>query len=176
MRKLTMACFMVLMCGGLVLTWGQATYSRGKGKASSMAQGHEAQPGKNKAVAQQVFEDLFTKGREDLVDQIYARDCVFHTNNKDSRLQEAVEEGKGFRSAAPDLVMTVDQAVEHGDRVDIRWTARGTNTGKGNGIPASGKKFQVHGTSRFRFADGKIAEQWTTYDHRGMLRQLGVSQ
>jgi steroid delta-isomerase-like uncharacterized protein len=161
---------MVLLCGALTVAWGQATQP--KSKASSF--GQKVAPGKNKAVAQQVIDDLFTRGRYELIDQIYTKDCVIHTNNKTLRLEEGIEEGKGFRAAAPDLVMVADQAVEQGNMVTVRWTAKGTNTGKGNGIPATGKPVLVHGTSRFRFVDGKIAEVWTNYDHHGMLRQLGV--
>jgi steroid delta-isomerase-like uncharacterized protein len=173
MRKLSKVCFMVLLCGALTVTWGQTTQQKGKSKASSFGE-EKVAPGKNKAAAQQVMDDLFSRGRYELIDQLFAKDCVIHTNNKALRCEEGIEEGKGFRSAAPDLVMTGDQVVEQGNMVTVRWTARGTNTGKGNGIPATGKKVLVHGTSRFRFVNGKIAEVWTNYDHHGMLRQLGV--
>ena len=173
MRKLSIVCFMVLLCGAQTAVWGQATQQKSKSKASSFGE-QKVAPGKNKAAAQQVIDDLFSKGRYELIDQLYAKDCVIHTNSKTLRCEEGIEEGKGFRAAAPDLVMTADQAVEQGNIVTVRWTARGTNTGQGNGIPATGKKLLVHGTSRFRFENGKIAEVWTNYDHHGMLRQLGV--
>ncbi len=168
MRKLSIICFM--MCSALALVWGQATQPNAK---------TQAQPGmgeKNKAVTRQVFDDLFSKGRYDLIDQIYTRDCVVHTNNKNFRLEEAIEEGKGFRSAAPDLVMKVNRIADRGDRVMVDWTAIGTNTGTGNGLPATGKHLQVHGNSQFRLVNGKIAEVWNNFDKHDMLRQLGVSQ
>jgi len=33
----------------------------------------------------------------------------------------------------------------------------------------------VHGNSRFRMVDGKIAEVWNNYDRNEVFRQLGVS-
>ena len=44
----------------------------------------------------------------------------------------------------------------------------------GNGIPATGKKVQVSGTTIFRFVDGRIAEEWTSGDALGLLKQLGL--
>jgi len=172
MWKLSTICFMI--CSALALTWGQAAQPNAKARALTQAPSDMGE--KNKAVTRQVFDDLFTKGRYDLIDQIYTRDCVVHTNNKNFRLEEAIEEGKGFRSAAPDLVMKVNRIADRGDSVMVDWTAIGTNTGTGNGLPATGKHIQVHGSSRFRLVDGKIAEVWNNFDKHDMLRQLGVSQ
>jgi predicted ester cyclase len=130
----------------------------------------------NKAVVRQVFDDLFTRGRYDLIDKVYARDCVVHHNNRDYKLEESVAEGKGWRSAAPDLQMTADDMKVEGNVVSVSWTARGTHTGKGNGLmKPTGKHILVHGNSRFRVVNGKIAEVWNNYNRNDIFRQLGVS-
>ena len=80
----------------------------------------------------------------------------------------------GSRDAFPDLNITVDQQVAENDLVAVRWTARGTNTGSGNGIPATGRTVQINGTTLFRLDDGKIAEEWTCANSLGLMRQLGL--
>lgn len=133
-------------------------------------------PEQHKAVARRVFDDLFNRGRYEAISEIYAPDCVVHHNNKTTRLDAAVSEGKGWRSAAPDLQMTPDEMSVQGDIVTVSWTAKGTHTGKGNGlVRPTGKRILVHGTSRFRIVDGKIAEVWNNYDRNEVFRQLGVS-
>jgi len=129
---------------------------------------------KNKAHVRRVFDDLFNGGRYEFIEQIYAKGCPIHFGNRNTRLEQAVAEGKGWKSAAPDLAMTVERIDTERDFVVVDWIARGTNTGKGNGVPATGKKVVIRGNSRFRVANGKIVEVWNNFDHDEIFRQLGV--
>ena len=69
MWKLSTICFMI--CSALALTWGQAAQPNAKARALTQAPSDMGE--KNKAVTRQVFDDLFTKGRYDLIDQIYTQ-------------------------------------------------------------------------------------------------------
>jgi hypothetical protein len=72
--------------------------------------------------------------------------------------------------------MTADDMKVEGNVVSVSWTARGTHTGKGNGLmKPTGKHILVHGNSRFRVVNGKIAEVWNNYNRNDIFRQLGVS-
>src|SRR5947209_7488766 len=73
------------------------------------AQNPHAVEERNKVVVRKVFDDLFSHGRYEEIPQIYAQNCVVHHGNKTSRLDESVAEGKGWRSAAPDMVMTANK-------------------------------------------------------------------
>ena len=70
--------------------------------------------------------------------------------------------------------MTIDDMAADGDRVVLRWTARGTNTGEMMGMPATGKPVRVTGIIINRIAAGKMVEGWGNFDALGMLQQLGV--
>ena len=133
-------------------------------------------PEQNKIVARRVFDDLFTQGRYGEINQIYASNCTVHFGNRTEGLAQAVEEGKGWRSAAPDLVMTADEITVNGDMVNVSWTARGTHTGSGHGIKPTGRRVLVHGTSRFRLENGKIVEAWNSEYRDELFRQIGVSK
>lgn len=65
--------------------------------------------------------------------------------------------------------MTILRLVAEDDRVVVLWKAEGVNTGEGNGLPATGKPFDV--TSRHGDDDVPLERR---QDRRGMecLRQL----
>jgi steroid delta-isomerase-like uncharacterized protein len=125
----------------------------------------------NKAVARRVYEEGLSRG---IFTVPYTDDFVGHGGSRTFTHEDGMNEAKGWRSAFPDLAVNVDLMVAEGDLVAVRWTARGTNTGTGNGIPATGRKVEVSGTAIFRFEDGKIAEEWTSANSLGLLKQLGL--
>jgi predicted ester cyclase len=71
-------------------------------------------------------------------------------------------------------IMTVDQMVAEGDLVAVRFSGRGTNTGSGNGLPATGNYAEGSGITIFRMMDEQIADEWSVTDELGLLRQLGL--
>ncbi|HJX84097.1 MAG TPA: ester cyclase, partial [Candidatus Angelobacter sp.] len=99
-----------------------------------------------------------------------------HFGNRSVGLQAAVAEGKGWRSAAPDLVMAINDISTNGDTVTVSWTAKGTHTGQGHGLKPTGKRFNMQGRSRFRVVNGKIVEAWNEEYRPELFRQLGVSK
>jgi predicted ester cyclase len=70
--------------------------------------------------------------------------------------------------------MTIEDLMAEGDRVAVRWIARGTQTGVMMGIPATGTPTTVTGMVLNRLAAGTITEGWGNVDALGMLQQLGV--
>ena len=133
-----------------------------------------SQAEKNKAIARRVFTEILSQGKYEAADEIYATDFVNHGLTRDASLKEDEAGARGWRQAAPDLVVTVEQMVAEGDRVAVVWTGRGTNTGAGMGLPATGKKVQVRGLTLFRIVDSKIREEWSAWDQLSLLRQAGL--
>ena len=172
MRPTRLFVLIMIVCTGLTLCAQKKPREDQRARQGAVKVAPEEQ---HKAHVARVFDDLFTNGRYEFINQIYQPGCPVHTNGKNFSLQEAVSEGKGWLTAAPDLVMTADHMSVQGDMVTVSWTARGTHTGHGNGLKPTGKRLVVNGTSRFRMADGKIAEVWNNFDQKDMFRQLGVS-
>jgi predicted ester cyclase len=79
-----------------------------------------------------------------------------------------------LRSGIPDFNATIDDVVAEGDRVVIRMTFRGTQTGEFMGMPPTGKSISVGVIDIFRIAGGKIVEHWGQMDSMGMMQQLGA--
>ena len=82
---------------------------------------------------------------------------------------------RAFTSAFPDLRLHVEDAIEQGDRVAMRFTATGTHSGDGLGFPATNRPMRVSGMTIARVAGGKFVEGWNVFDALGMMQQLGVA-
>jgi predicted ester cyclase len=72
--------------------------------------------------------------------------------------------------------MKVDKTLVDGDYVTVLWSGEGTNTGEGNGLPATGKKLKGRGITIWRISGGKIREEWSEFDQLRILQQLGLMQ
>jgi steroid delta-isomerase-like uncharacterized protein len=127
-----------------------------------------------KAVARRVFEEIFNQGKFEVADEIYAKDFVNHGATRDVGLKEDQDAARGWRSAFPDLKMSVDKILVDGEFVTVLWSGGGTNTGEGNGLPATGKKLKGRGITIWRISGGKIREEWSEFDNMRILRQLGL--
>ena len=84
------------------------------------------------------------------------------------------QEVQTFRAAFPDLRLDIDDIGMSGDRVFLRWTARGTHRGAFMGIQASNNKGQVQGITLSRFAEGKVVEHHESFDTLSLFQIMGV--
>jgi steroid delta-isomerase-like uncharacterized protein len=132
----------------------------------------------NKTLARRFFEEVFGKGKLNVLDEIIAKDHVNSGPGTPPELAPGLEGTKQlvtmYRNAFPDLRFTIDEQLAEGDKVVTRWTAHGTHQGELAGIPATGKSSTVTGIVVDRIANGKIAETWGIFDQFGMMQQLGV--
>ena len=128
----------------------------------------------NKATAKRAFEEILSKGHFELADQLYAKDFVNHGIRRNATLEQDRAALKGWHQAFSDVVMEPQKLIAEGDLVTVYWIARGTNTGTGNGLPATGKKVELSGITIWRIVDGKIKEEWSAFDQLAMMQQLGL--
>jgi steroid delta-isomerase-like uncharacterized protein len=128
----------------------------------------------NKAIARRAFEEILSGGRFELAEQLYAKDFINHGIHRNASLEEDQAALKGWHQAFPDVVIVPEKFIAEGDLVTIYWVATGTNTGPGNGLPATGKKAELTGITIWRMVDGKIKEEWSAFDQLSMMQQLGL--
>jgi steroid delta-isomerase-like uncharacterized protein len=125
----------------------------------------------NKSLARRVYDEGLNQG---IFTVPYTNDFIGHAGNGTFTRAASLAEAKGWRQAFPDLKMNIDLILAEKDLVAVRWTATGTNSGTGNGLPATGKSVKVTGQATFRLVDGKIAEEWASGDSLGIMKQLGL--
>jgi steroid delta-isomerase-like uncharacterized protein len=128
----------------------------------------------NKAIAKRAFEEILSHGRFELAEQLYAKDFINHGIHSTAKLEEDQAALKGWHQAFPDVVIVPEKFIAEDDLVTIYWVARGTNTGTGNGLPATGKKVELAGITIWRIVDGRIKEEWSAFDQLSMMQQLGL--
>ncbi|MFI5795011.1 flavin reductase [Streptomyces sp. NPDC051677] len=81
---------------------------------------------------------------------------------------------RAMREAFPDLRTEIEDIVEDGDRLAIRWRSTGRHTGAFLGVPPTGKPVEVSGATFARFEGPSVAEEWVTFDSRQLLEALGI--
>lgn len=83
-----------------------------------------------------------------------------------------VERLRAFRSAFPDITLSVEDVVAADDRVAFRSTIRGTHRGALAGRDATEKQIIVGLVDIVRVENGLFAEQWGGPDMSDLFRQL----
>ena len=131
----------------------------------------------NKAIVRRVNDEVWSEGRLDVIDELIADDFV-------ATIVGAPEEIRGpqgfrefvvmYRTAFPDLRLTVDEQFAEGETVVTRWTATGTNEGELMGMPPTGKQATTAGININRVSGGKLVEGWGLFDQLGLLQQIGA--
>lgn len=130
----------------------------------------------NKTVSRRLTQEAFNQGKYDVIEELVAPTFVNHdpatgdTNGPDGT-RELIE---GYRSAFPDLKITIEEQIAEGDLVATRWTGTGTHKGELMGIAPTGKETTVTGLTVEKFKSGKIVESWTNWDTLGLMQQLGA--
>ena len=128
----------------------------------------------NKALARRSWESV---GAPDTLDEVYTSDVVWHMPDQEVRgIEEAKQFADMFKSAFPDMQATVEDVVAEGDKVVTRVTLRGTHQGEVEEFgPPTGRQAEIEGITIHRIEDGKIAEEWNSYDNLSVMQQLGLA-
>jgi steroid delta-isomerase-like uncharacterized protein len=120
----------------------------------------------NKALVRRFFEEAWVKGNVSAVDEFMAADYVEHP--RPSTLPPGAEGLKqlilAYRTAFPDLKLTLDDIFAEGEMVAFRWSVSGTHLGEWLGVPPTGNHVRATGITNFRIAGGKVEESWTSID------------
>lgn len=131
----------------------------------------------NGQLVRRAFDELWSQGRLEVADEIFAASYINHDPASPDFGQGPEAEKQMvayYRNAFPDLHFTVDHMIEAGDFVTTRFTARGTHEGEFRGIAPTNRPVRVEGTAVYLVLDGRIAERWAVWDALGLMQQLGV--
>jgi len=127
----------------------------------------------NTTIVRQCFAEA-SRGNGAALEEILAPDFVIHIPDDHEGVDGLLGMVQVFRSAIPDMTVTVDHQFADGDYVASRFTVRGTHEGELFGAPPTNRQVVVHGITLSRCADGRIAEEWELVDVAGLLQQIGL--
>ncbi len=131
----------------------------------------------NKTIVRRLFEEVWNKGNLSLVDELFTTNYEHHDASSPDFGRGPESEKKRatlYRTAFPDLRLTIEDIIAEGETVMARWSCRGTHKGDLSGIAPTGKQFTISGVSIARFSGSKMAEGYVNWDALGLMQQLGV--
>lgn len=121
------------------------------------------------------YEDVLAGGDTSALDDIAATDYREH--------DPLPGQGEGLEGLKQRVTMlknglaprfTIEDVIQEGDKLVVRWKNSGTHVGDFLGIPPTNKDFSVAGVDIYRLEDDKLAEHWHVVDQLSMLQQLGL--
>jgi predicted ester cyclase len=137
---------------------------------------------RNKALITRVYEEGFTHGDIDIMDEAFAPHYTCHFPDLEPIVGLAackIAIG-GFLIAFPSRYR-IEHLVGEGDRVVARWSAVGIHAGPFTDLtdptrvyPATRRPVRFSATDIYRFEGGKIAEEWNSIEEYGLLLQIGA--
>jgi predicted ester cyclase len=104
-----------------------------------------------------------------IADQIFHPDCIHHINGSDEKLTgpDAIKQSILLMKESFSTFHTaLEDMLAENDYVAFRWTWSAKMKG-------SGQDYTLHGNTFFRFADGKVIEQWAIDDRMREMQKLG---
>ena len=127
----------------------------------------------NAILARRFIDEAFNNKRSEAVRDLLHPKAVFHLEGFEVRGPEGLLPAwASALGAFPDLKIIIQDLVAQGDSVALRWTASGMHTGPHLGIAPSMKLVAFRGITWLRFSEGKIVEQWESWNQGRLFNDL----
>ena len=125
----------------------------------------------NEAVVRRVHEEVINGKNMEVLDELLSSDYIWHGPGQET----GKEVYEMYLSAFPDMKMKVEETISVGDKVITRFVSEGTHRAELPGLPATGKHVVgIEGIMISRVENGKIMEEWESFDELSMMKQLGA--
>ena len=106
-------------------------------------------------------------------DKNFTEDIIIVTSNGDLvGIEACLEYYSNYLSGFSDIEWTIIDAFGQGNKLTKHWNFKGKHTGNFFGIPATGNKLNLSGTTIVTMRDGRIAKEHDFFDMKSMLDQL----
>jgi steroid delta-isomerase-like uncharacterized protein len=131
----------------------------------------------NVSLVRRFFEEVLNKTDMKVAEAILAPNFVMYYPTTPEPLH-GVEGLKqvhlSYVAGFPDWQFRIEEEIPAGEKVVVRWSGSGTQSGELMGIPPTGKRVNLTGISIFRLAGGRITEDRVEANALRMMQQLGV--
>jgi predicted ester cyclase len=151
----------------------------------------------NKTIVRRVIEEVWNHSNVSSFDELFGPESRAATTEQHTQnAHEMKQTARLYSTAFPDRRIVIDECLADGDKVVVRFTARGTHSGIVQGvagpeviagvrsendpyrrltlIPPTGREVTFEGVAIFGFSDGRVASFWHLLDEIELLRQVGV--
>ena len=127
----------------------------------------------NADLARRWYRDVWAAGGEATVQELMSDGIVGFMEGADvrSRDQFLAVRAQMFQ-AFPDMAIVVEDVIEEGSKVAVRWHVNATHSGDGLGMPATGRAVAIRGITWLEFEGGLLVRGWDSWNLGGMLESL----
>ena len=132
---------------------------------------------KNELLIQQYFNEVWNKGKIDLLDDLIAPNYINHSSSVPNPLPGPAGLRPivyTMRQAFPDLHYKIEDLIITEDRVIARVIMTGTHQGDFFGLAPTNRKIKVNQINIEYITDSKISEHWRLTDELCLMDQLGL--
>lgn len=110
----------------------------------------------------------------DALDDFFSEDYVRHVGSSRGSLADWKDNLAQLYSAFPDLHTEVTVTVAERDVVAYRWVSTGHHRGPYYGVPPTGLEVTAVGITLNRFREGRIVEEFSSWNKVDVLHDLGI--
>ncbi len=122
----------------------------------------------NETVVRRCADELWNKHKRAFIPMCYTTAYVSHTNGVTAPHKGLDAESEALAvtlNTWPDIKLTYEAVIVSGDFVTARWVMTAHHS-------LTAKEVDSHGITIFRLVNGKIAEDWTTFDRVPLIMAM----
>jgi steroid delta-isomerase-like uncharacterized protein len=117
--------------------------------------------------------DAYNSRTPEAFDALLTDDVVLVRDGEKAQGRDGFKAVLGrLRRAFPDIQYKIDDVMMTGDRLALRWEARGTHQGEYLGVAPTGRPISYTGITLYELRDGKVSRIWVAADLLSLLRRL----
>lgn len=123
------------------------------------------------------FEDIYTQGNLDLLDDLVAPDFIAHAQCGDGATcgREAFKVWlRWYRATFTDAEWTIHDVISSGDKVVVRYSGWTTYRGGLLDIPSTNQRVLKTGIIIYHIKEGKVQEIWSEMNDVQVMQQLNA--
>jgi steroid delta-isomerase-like uncharacterized protein len=125
------------------------------------------------SLARRWFQEIWVAGGEAVVDELFAPDGMGWMEGRIiSNATDFKEARRAMMHVFPDLSIRVEDVIEQGERVAVRWTASATHRGEGLGVPPTNRRVAFRGITWLEFSNGRVLRGWDSWNLGALIADL----
>lgn len=129
--------------------------------------------GANAEIARRWFREVWVEGGEATVDALLDPNAVGQMEGRGvTGIAEFKAERRSLLQVFPDMSLSIEDLVEEGNKVAVRWKVDATHLGDGLGMPATKRPVSFNGTTWLEIRGGKIVHGWDHWNLGGLIASL----
>lgn len=135
----------------------------------------EFQEQNNKSIVRRFYSEVLNAGNFGSIESMVREDFI---DNSGYEIQQGIvnllKRVSSLRSSIQDFMVEIQEMIAEGDRVVVKWRAKGLIKSEYLGLKAEEKRIDVEGYDIFRMLNSKIRERWQVLDSLQVYQQLGL--